>query len=48
MFLERGQGEFEEVPVAVAWQDEKQVAIRKGVKAGDRVVVDGITQLKAY
>ena len=48
VFLERAQGEFEEVPVAVAWQDEKQVAIRSGVKAGDRVVVDGITQLKAY
>ena len=48
VFLERAQGEFEEVPVVVAWQDEKQVAIRSGIKAGDRVVVDGTTQLKAY
>jgi cobalt-zinc-cadmium efflux system membrane fusion protein len=48
VFLERAPGEFEEVPVTVAWQDEKQVAIRTGIKAGDRVVVDGTTQLKAY
>jgi cobalt-zinc-cadmium efflux system membrane fusion protein len=48
VFLERAEGEFEEVPVSVAWQDEKRVAIRSGIKAGDRVVVDGTTQLKAY
>jgi len=48
VFLERAEGDFEEVPVVVAWQDEKQVAIRSGIKAGDRVVVDGTTQLKAY
>jgi len=48
VFVERSAGEFEEVPVVVAWQDQKQVAIRKGIKAGDRVVVDGTTQLKAY
>ena len=46
--MERLDGEFEEVPVTIAWQDEKQVAIRSGIKAGDRVVVDGATQLKAY
>ena len=48
VFLERSDGEFEEVPVTIAWQDEKHVAIRSGVNAGDRVVVDGATQLKAY
>ena len=48
VFVERGTGEFEEVPVVVAWQDEKRIAIRSGIKAGDRIVVDGTTQLKAY
>jgi cobalt-zinc-cadmium efflux system membrane fusion protein len=48
VFVERADGEFEEVPVTIAWQDEKQIAIRSGIKAGDRVVVDGVTQLKAY
>jgi len=48
VFVERGPGEFEEVPVVIAWQDEKRVAIRQGLSAGERVVVDGTTQLKAY
>jgi cobalt-zinc-cadmium efflux system membrane fusion protein len=48
VFVERGPGEFEEVPVVVAWQDEKRAAIQSGVRAGERVVVDGTTQLKAY
>jgi len=48
VFVERGPGEFEEVPVVIAWQDEKRVAIRLGLSAGERVVVDGTTQLKAY
>ena len=48
VFVERAPGEFEEVPVATGWQDEKRVAIRTGIRAGDRVVVDGTTQLKAY
>jgi cobalt-zinc-cadmium efflux system membrane fusion protein len=48
VFIERAAGEFEEVPVVIAWQDEKRIAIRSGIKAGDRVVVDGTTQLKAY
>jgi membrane fusion protein, heavy metal efflux system len=48
VFVERSPGEFEEVPVVVAWQDESRVAIRKGIAPGDRVVVDGTTQLKAY
>jgi cobalt-zinc-cadmium efflux system membrane fusion protein len=48
VFVERAPDEFEEVPVIVAWQDEKRVAIRSGIKPGDRVVIDGTTQLKAY
>ncbi len=48
VFVERAPGEFEEVPVVVAWQDEKRAAIRSGIQAGERVVVDGTTQLKAY
>ena len=48
VFVERAPGEFEEVPVVIAWQDENRVAIRKGLTAGERVVVDGTTQLKAY
>ena len=48
VFVERRPGEFEEVPVVIAWQDERRVAIRKGLSAGEHVVVDGTTQLKAY
>ena len=48
VFLERAAGEFEELPVTIAWQDEKRVAIRSGISPGDRIVVDGTTQLKAY
>jgi multidrug efflux pump subunit AcrA (membrane-fusion protein) len=48
VFVERAVGEFEEVPVVVAWRDGKLVAISSGISAGNRVVVDGTTQLKAY
>ena len=48
VFVERGAGEFEEVPVEIGWQDESHIAIRSGITAGQRVVIDGITQLKAY
>jgi cobalt-zinc-cadmium efflux system membrane fusion protein len=48
VFVERAAGEFEEIPVEIAWQNERSAAIRSGINAGDRVVVDGTTQLKAY
>ena len=48
VFVECGTGEFEEVPVEIGWQDETRIAIRSGIAAGQRVVIDGITQLKAY
>jgi len=48
VFVERARGEFEEVPVTVAWQDEKRAAIRGGIRAGECVVVEGNTQLNAY
>jgi len=48
VFVERARGEFEEVPVTVAWQDEKRAAIRSGIRAGECVVVEGNTQLNAY
>jgi len=48
VFVERARGEFEEVSVTVAWQDEKRAAIRSGIRAGECVVVEGNTQLNAY
>jgi cobalt-zinc-cadmium efflux system membrane fusion protein len=48
VFVERAPGDFEEVPVTVVWQDEKRAAIRSGLKTGERVVIEGTTQLKAY
>jgi membrane fusion protein, heavy metal efflux system len=48
VFRERSRGEFEEVAVTVAWQNGERAAIASGLRAGDRVVVDGITQLRAY
>jgi cobalt-zinc-cadmium efflux system membrane fusion protein len=48
VFRERKRGEFEEVPVTVTWQDERRAAIGAGLQPGDRVVVDGVTQLRAY
>jgi cobalt-zinc-cadmium efflux system membrane fusion protein len=48
VFREREPGVFEEVPVTVPWQDERTAAIGSGLQAGDRVVIDGVTQLRAY
>ncbi len=48
VFRERGPGVFEEVPVTVVWQDERTAAIGSGLQVGDRVVTDGVTQLRAY
>jgi cobalt-zinc-cadmium efflux system membrane fusion protein len=48
LFRERKPGEYEEVAVTVIWQDERRAAIGTGLQPGDRVVVDGVTQLRAY
>jgi len=48
VFRENRPGEFEEIPVRVTWQDGERAAIESAILAGDRVVVDGITQLRAY
>jgi cobalt-zinc-cadmium efflux system membrane fusion protein len=48
VFRERKRGEFEEVTVTVGWQDEQRAAIDAGLQPNDRVVVDGVTQLRAY
>jgi multidrug efflux pump subunit AcrA (membrane-fusion protein) len=48
VWVQRAPGAFEQVPVAVGWQDDTRVAIRQGIRAGDRVVVDGTMQLTAY
>ena len=48
VYIERSRGDFEEVPVQVAWQGTDRVAIRSGVKAGDRVVVAGGMLLRSY
>ncbi len=48
LYLERGPGLYEEVPVVVSWQDAQRAAVSGDVHAGDRVVIDGVTQLRAY
>jgi cobalt-zinc-cadmium efflux system membrane fusion protein len=48
IYIERSRGNFEEVPVQVAWQGTDRVAIRSGVKAGDHVVVIGGMLLRSY
>jgi len=48
VFRQRSDGEFEEVPVVVFWQDSNRAAIQGQLRTGDQVVVDGVTQLRAY
>jgi membrane fusion protein, heavy metal efflux system len=48
VFLERGPAEFEEVPVTICWQNDTHAAVQGGLHRGDRVVVDGVAQLRAY
>jgi multidrug efflux pump subunit AcrA (membrane-fusion protein) len=48
VYRARAPGEFEEVGVTIAWQDQRIAAIAHGLSEGDAVVVDGITLLRAY
>jgi multidrug efflux pump subunit AcrA (membrane-fusion protein) len=48
VYVERSRGDFEEVPVQVAWQGPDRVAIRSGLQAGDHVVVAGGMLLRSY
>ncbi|MFN8007410.1 MAG: efflux RND transporter periplasmic adaptor subunit [Terriglobia bacterium] len=48
LFRERSPGEFERMSVAIFWQDDKRAAIESGLHLADRVVVDGLAQLRAY
>jgi cobalt-zinc-cadmium efflux system membrane fusion protein len=48
VYIERSRGDFEEVPVQVAWQGADRVAIRSGLRAGDHVVVAGGMLLRSY
>jgi cobalt-zinc-cadmium efflux system membrane fusion protein len=48
LYIERAPGQFEEVSVTVSWQDNERAAIQGGLHAGDRIVTDGVTQLRAY
>jgi hypothetical protein len=48
VFREISHGKFEEIPVTVFWQDVSRAAIQSELRPGDRVVVDGVAQLRAY
>jgi cobalt-zinc-cadmium efflux system membrane fusion protein len=48
VFIERAKGDYEQVPVKLAWQSEDRVSIASGVQAGDRVVVSGGMLLRGY
>jgi cobalt-zinc-cadmium efflux system membrane fusion protein len=46
VYVERGAGRFEEVPVTPGWQGNDKVAITAGIQAGERVVTEGSMLLK--
>jgi len=46
VYVERTKGEFQEVPVTIAWQDGDRIALSAGVHTGDRVVTDGVMLLR--
>jgi cobalt-zinc-cadmium efflux system membrane fusion protein len=46
VYVQRAPGEFHEVPVTIAWQGTDRIAVRNGLSAGDRIVVDGVMLLK--
>ena len=45
VYVERGRGTFERVPVVIAPAVEDKVPVLKGIQAGERVVVDGVMLL---
>jgi cobalt-zinc-cadmium efflux system membrane fusion protein len=47
VYVERGPGTFQEVPVTVVKQGTSQVAIADGIHPGDRVVTSGAMLLRA-
>lgn len=47
VYRERSKGDFEPVKVTLGSQLDGRVAVTSGVKAGDRIVVDGVMLLKA-
>jgi cobalt-zinc-cadmium efflux system membrane fusion protein len=48
VFVERAKGEYQEVPVTIAWQEGDRIALSSVVQQGDRVVVEGVMLLKGY
>ena len=48
VFVERAKGEYQEVPVTIAWQEGDRIALGSGVQPGDRVVSEGVMLLKGY
>jgi cobalt-zinc-cadmium efflux system membrane fusion protein len=48
VFMERAKGEYQEVPVTIAWQEGDRIALSSVVHQGDRVVVEGVMLLKGY
>lgn len=48
VYLEQSRGTFQSTVVQVGNRVGDRVAILKGIKAGDRVVVDGVMLLKSY
>ncbi|MBS1871566.1 MAG: efflux RND transporter periplasmic adaptor subunit [Acidobacteria bacterium] len=46
VYLERSRGDFVPVKVRLGTQTDGRVAVTAGVKAGDRIVVDGVMLLK--
>lgn len=45
IYVERGRGTFERVPVVIAPAIDDEVPVLKGLQAGDRIVVDGVMLL---
>lgn len=46
IYVERAEGRFQEVPVTLGWHGPDRIAVASGIRAGDRIVVDGAMLLK--
>jgi multidrug efflux pump subunit AcrA (membrane-fusion protein) len=48
VYLELSRGTFQKKPIEIGNRLGDKVAVLKGLKSGDRVVVDGVMLLKAF
>jgi multidrug efflux pump subunit AcrA (membrane-fusion protein) len=47
VFVQAGEGRVEPRPIELGLEDDENVAVESGLKAGEQVVVRGVLALKA-